>query len=179
MVAMPPPPSHDAREVLRNKIMLSIMAVLAFVFMVIVLITFLLPRLAPAPLEFRNNPSPVASNPADPDHWDFSNNAPVFHPGDALIVEVVACINNPFGDSIRASGSRRLVSVDGLVSDQLDGTDTVVPVRPCMTSHTNAGMISKATPSGKYRIEASVHGVTSLYTRDSMWYTIWFEVANP
>jgi hypothetical protein len=165
---------------LRNNLMLGIMGLCAFVFLVIVAVVFVLPKFAPPPLEFKNNPSPVASNPADPDHWDFSNNVPVFHPGDAIIVEVVACVNDPFGGaSIRASGSRRLISVDGAVSDQLNGTNAEVPVRPCATSHANVGVISKATPSGRYRVEATVHGATGWYSRDSVWYTIWFQVENP
>lgn len=158
----------------------AVVAILAFVFLLIVLIVFLLPKVAPPPLEFKNNPSPVASNPSDPDHWDFSDPDPIFHPGDAIIVEVVACVSDPFGGSvIHASGFRRLVSVNGLVSDELDSTDTPVATRPCASSRTNVGTISSATPSGRYRVEATVRGSTALYMRESQWYTIWFEVRNP
>lgn len=160
--------------------MLAIMATLALVFLGIAVVVFLLPAVAPPPLEFKNNPSPVAANPNDPDHWDFTNPDPTFHPGDALIVEVVACVSDPFGGSIiHASGFRRLISASGLVSDELDSTDTAVATRPCAASRTNVGTIAKTTPTGRYRVEARVHGSTSLYTRDSVWYTIWFEVQNP
>lgn len=175
-----PVPSGNGRATLRARLMLGILAVLTIIFLVIAGIVLVLPKVAPAPLEFLNNPSPVASNPEDPDHWDFSNPDPTFHPGDDLIVEVVACVSDPFGGSmIHASGFRRLVSANGRISDELDGTDTPVAVRPCGAARANVGMISKATPSGHYRVEATVHGSTSLYTRDSYWYTIWFEVQNP
>lgn len=167
------------RAELRNRIMLAIMGGLALIFLVIVLIVFLLPQLAPPPLEFKNNPSPVASNPNDPDHWDFSNPAPTFHPGDALIVEVLACVSDPFGSVIHASGFRRLISVNGLVSDELDSTNTAVAVRPCSRVRTNVGNIAVATPSGTYRVEADVHASTEFYSRDSQWFTIWFQVVNP
>lgn len=174
-----PIPMHPHDE-MRNKLITGIVCLLALTFAAIVVIVFVLPHVAPAPLEFKNNPSPVASNPSDPDHWDFSNPNPTFHPGDALVVEVVACVSDPLGGSvIHASGFRRLISATGLVSDELDSTDTPVSVRPCATSHTNVGTISPATPSGRYRVEATVHGTTALYTRDSMWYSIWFEVQNP
>jgi hypothetical protein len=168
------------RDRFRDRLITGIMALLAFTFLLIVVIVLVLPKVAPAPLQFLNNPSPVASNPSDPDHWDFSNPDPTFHPGDALIVEVLACVSDPLGGTvIHASGFRRLVSATGLVSDELDGTDTPVNVRPCSTSRANVGTVSQATPSGRYRVEATVHGTTALYTRDSQWYTIWFEVLNP
>lgn len=177
MLAPMPRRPHEA---LRAKLMLGIYGLLALTFMVIVVIEVLLPKIAPPPLDFKNNPSPIASNPRDPDHWDFTDPDPTFHPGDALIVEVVACVSNAVGGSvIHASGFRRLISVNGLVNDELDSTDTKVAVRPCSTSHANVGTISAATPSGRYRIEATVHGATDLYSRDSQWYTIWFEVVNP
>jgi hypothetical protein len=173
---LPLPPSNT----LRNKIMLGIMAALAFVFALIVLVVFALPKIAPPPLEIKNNPSPVASNPRDADHWDFTNPDPVLHPGDPIIVEVIACVSDPFGGSvIHASGSRRLISESGLGSDQLDSTDTPVATRPCAASRANVGTISYSTPSGRYRVEANVHAATALYSRDSNWYTIWFTVANP
>lgn len=172
-------PQPLARNEFRNKVLFGIIALLAFIFLIIVVVVFLLPAVAPAPVEFDNNPSPIASNPANPDQWDFSNADPTLHPGDALIAQVVACVINPFGPTVHVSGFRRLVSVDGLITDSLDATDTTVANRPCSTSDTNVGNIPITIPGGRYRVEATASGSTTFYTRDSHWWTIWFEIANP
>lgn len=118
--------------------------------------------LAPAPIEYKNIPFPVA---------------PLsLREGEGVVVHAYRCNNT--GEKLQAKATRVLRSTDGVYKDDTlpEGT---VPIFPgCNTTKSKAIVIPIGTPPGWYYIEGTVQVKTYWKAWVIPWLSAPFEVRN-
>lgn len=135
--------------------------------------------LAPPPQAFQQLPVPLASNPADSEHWDFTNPHPVFHAGDQLVADFHVCYSDAFGGNrVDVTSRRSIVSADSTTRAALRTVSLTFEVG-CHVTHSIIDTIPPSLPEGTYRIVGMTVAVANYYSRRVEWTSVPFDIVAP
>lgn len=133
---------------------------------------------APPPETMTVLPLRLASNPADPEHYDFNNPRPEFHAGDELVGDFHTCFTDAFGGpSVSVQSRRWIKSFDGTTRAPLPFNSMLFSVG-CRATRSVIGPIPNPFPQGTYRVEGETLAYTDHYSRTLQWNSIWFDVVS-
>lgn len=160
------------------QILVGVSAVISVVAIVLVCLLGYALLFAPPPEVIQVLPLRLASNPADPQHWDFGNPRPSLHPGDQLVGDFHTCFYDAFGGStIGVQSRRQLTSFDGSVRAPLPYNSMSFTVG-CRVTKSVIGNLPSNLPDGTYRVEGSTLAYTDHYSRAVEWNSVWFDVTD-